>query len=73
MWSVNGVDITRLLRRLGDVADMEYMRASTESVGVQDLLERLLLEVDEASSRRVEAEQNLKSALTEPPREFTPH
>lgn len=35
-------DVTRLLKLLGDAADMGYLRASAESVGVQDLLERLL-------------------------------
>jgi len=38
-------DVTRLLKLLGDVADMEYLTASAESVGVQDLLERLIREV----------------------------
>lgn len=35
-------DVTRLLKLLGDAADMEYLSASAESVGVLDLLERLL-------------------------------
>jgi hypothetical protein len=35
-------DVTRLLNLLGDTADKEYLRTSAESVGVQDLLERLL-------------------------------
>ena len=35
-------DVTRLLKLLGDAADMEYLKASAESVHVQDLLERLL-------------------------------
>lgn len=38
-------DVTRLLKLLGDTADMKYLRESAESVGVQDLLERLLREV----------------------------
>lgn len=38
-------DVTRLLKLLGDSADMEYLTASAESVGVQDLLERLIREV----------------------------
>jgi hypothetical protein len=38
-------DVTRLLKLLGDAADMKYLTASAESVGVQDLLERLLREV----------------------------
>lgn len=45
-------DVTRLLKLLGDAADMEYLRTSAESVGVQDLLERLVLEIDEANSGR---------------------
>ena len=35
-------DVTRLMKLLGDAADTQYLRASAESVGVQDLLERLL-------------------------------
>lgn len=35
-------DVTRLLKLLGDAADREYLRASAESVGVGDLLDRLL-------------------------------
>lgn len=35
-------DVKRLLKLLGDAADMEYLRVSAESVGIQDLLERLL-------------------------------
>ena len=35
-------DVTRLLKLLGDAADMQYLKASAESVHVQDLLERLL-------------------------------
>lgn len=38
-------DVTRLLKLLGDSADLEYLKASAESVGVQDLLERLLSDV----------------------------
>lgn len=38
-------DVTRLLMLLGDAADREYLTASAESVGVQDLLERVLREV----------------------------
>lgn len=34
-------DVTRLLKLLGNAADMEYMKTSAESVGVLDLLERL--------------------------------
>ena len=37
-------DITRLLRLLGDAADIEYLKASAASVGVHDLLDRLLSE-----------------------------
>ena len=35
-------DVTRLLKLLGDAADREYLRASAESVDVDDMLERLL-------------------------------
>lgn len=35
-------DVTRLMKLLGDAADVDYLRTSAESVGVQDLLERLL-------------------------------
>ena len=35
-------DVTRLLKLLGDAADMDYLKASAESVRVQDLLKRLL-------------------------------
>ncbi len=35
-------DVSRLLKLLGDAADYAYLRASAESVGVQDLLKRLL-------------------------------
>ncbi|MFO0870816.1 MAG: hypothetical protein U0935_17960 [Pirellulales bacterium] len=35
-------DVTRLLKLLGDAADVDYLRTSAESVGVQDLLARLL-------------------------------
>ncbi|GAB5439657.1 MAG: hypothetical protein Fues2KO_00060 [Fuerstiella sp.] len=38
-------DVTRLLKLLGDAADVEYLKESAQSVGVQDLLERLLSEV----------------------------
>ena len=34
-------DVTRLLKLLGDAADVEYLKESAELVGVQDLLERL--------------------------------
>ena len=34
-------DVTRLLKLLGDAADVEYLKESAQSVGVQDLLERL--------------------------------
>ncbi len=43
-------DVTRLLKLLGNAADMEYLTASAESVGVEDLLERLLLEVNDPNS-----------------------
>lgn len=36
-------DVTRLLKLLDHAADREYLRASAESVGVQDLLEQLLV------------------------------
>lgn len=35
-------DVTRLLKLLGDAVDRDYLRASAESVGVQDLLGRLI-------------------------------
>lgn len=35
-------DVTRLLMLLSDAADVEYLKESAESVGVEDLLERLL-------------------------------
>ncbi|MCY2965877.1 MAG: hypothetical protein NT069_19985 [Planctomycetota bacterium] len=35
-------DVTRLLKLLGDAADIEYLKGAAESVGVHDLLERLL-------------------------------
>ena len=35
-------DVTRLLKLLGDTANLEYLKSSAESVGVLDLLERLL-------------------------------
>lgn len=38
-------DVTRLLKLLGNAADIGYLSTSAESVGVQDLLERLLREV----------------------------
>lgn len=38
-------DVSRLLKLLGDAADMEYLVASAESVGVRDLLIRLISEV----------------------------
>ncbi|MCA9107757.1 MAG: hypothetical protein R3B96_04130 [Pirellulaceae bacterium] len=38
-------DVTRLLKLLGETADREYLRASAESVGVSDLLERVLSSV----------------------------
>ena len=40
-------DVVRLLKLLGDTADLEYLKASAESVGVRDLLERLLTEASE--------------------------
>jgi hypothetical protein len=36
--------VTRLLKLLGDAVDAGYLKESAESVGVQDLLERLLSE-----------------------------
>lgn len=45
-------DVTRLLKLLGDAADMKYLTVSAESVGVRDLLERLFLEVGDANSGR---------------------
>lgn len=38
-------DVTRLMKLLGDAADIEYLRTSAESVDVQDLLDRLFSEV----------------------------
>jgi hypothetical protein len=38
-------DVTRLLKLLGDTADFEYLKVSAESIGVQDLLERLFSEI----------------------------
>jgi len=38
-------DVTRLLKLLGGDADVEYLKESAESVGVQDLLERLRSQV----------------------------
>ena len=35
-------DVTRLIKLLGDTADFEYLKESADSVGVSDLLERLL-------------------------------
>jgi hypothetical protein len=35
-------DVTRLMKLLGDAADVDYLRTSAESVGVKDLLDRLL-------------------------------
>lgn len=35
-------DVTRLLKLLGETADVEYLKESAGSVGVEDLLERLL-------------------------------
>ncbi len=37
-------DASRLVKLLGDTADIDYLRRATESVGVEDLLERLLAE-----------------------------
>ncbi len=37
-------DVTRLLKLLGDAADVEYLKESAQSVGVQDLIERLFSE-----------------------------
>ena len=36
-------DVSRLIRLLGDEADVVYLRQAADSVGVLDLLERLLL------------------------------
>lgn len=38
-------DVTRLLRLLGDAADIQYLKSTAGSVGVDDLLDRLLNEV----------------------------
>ncbi|WP_417849442.1 hypothetical protein [Thalassoglobus sp.] len=38
-------DVTRLLKLLGNAADVEYLKESAHSVGVQDLLEQFLSEV----------------------------
>lgn len=35
-------DVTRLLKLLGETADAVYLKKSAESVGVEDLLERLM-------------------------------
>ena len=35
-------DVSRLIRLLGDEADMAYLRQAADSVGVADLLDRLL-------------------------------
>lgn len=37
-------DVSRLLKLLGDSADIPYLRRAAKSVGVNDLLERLLAE-----------------------------
>ena len=37
-------DVSRLVKLLGDTADIDYLRRAAESVGVEDLLERLLAE-----------------------------
>ena len=37
-------DVSRLIRLLGDAADLEYLRRAAESVGVADLLAKLLTE-----------------------------
>ncbi len=37
-------DITRVLKILGDQADLKYMRSAATSLGVSDLLKRLLVE-----------------------------
>jgi hypothetical protein len=36
-------DVSRLIRLLGDEADIAYLRQAADSVGVADLLEKLLL------------------------------
>jgi hypothetical protein len=35
-------DVSRLMALLGDTADLEYLQQASESVGVDDLLQRLL-------------------------------
>jgi len=35
-------DVSRLIRLLGDSADFEYLRQAAESVGVTDLMDRLI-------------------------------
>jgi hypothetical protein len=35
-------DVTKLIKLLGGDTDIEYLQAASESVGVADLLERLL-------------------------------
>jgi hypothetical protein len=37
-------DVTRLLKLLGEAADVEYLKKSAASVSVEDLLERLMSE-----------------------------
>ena len=37
-------DVSRLLKLLGDVADVAYLQRTAETVGIEDLLERLLHE-----------------------------
>jgi hypothetical protein len=36
-------DVSRLMSMLGDIADKQYLRSTSETVGVRDLLERLLV------------------------------
>ena len=40
-------DVSRLLKLLGDDADVLYLRRAAEMVGVEDLLERLIHETAE--------------------------
>jgi hypothetical protein len=35
-------DVTRLVRLLGDHLDITYLRQATDTIGVRDLLDRLL-------------------------------
>ena len=57
-------DVIRLLQLLSDAADMEYLRASAESVDVQDLLERLLSTLRECRSRHSDQSDERHSSAT---------